>query len=189
MTKYRRILRMLTTAAAAFALTVPMITSATTIGLSGSLDRVNAFGPTTIAVGDSVTGSFDVALQADNSFSIGDLNFFNLAVGSNQFNLSSGDFENFSGALSGDGSTVIALDLFTSSFPASTAGNPFNLQFNLDNPQFLITNTFSFGTGNVAATVAAGNVVPVPEPRESAMFGFGLALIGFGVIKRRRRLG
>lgn len=189
MTKYRTIRQLLIRAAAALAFTVPAMASATTIGLSGTLDSVGAFGPTTIAVGDSVTGSFDVALQADNSFSIGDLNFFDLAVGSNQFNLSSSDFENFSGAVSSDGSTVTALDLFTSSFPQSTAGNPFNLQLNLDNPQFLITSLVSFGTGTVAATVAAGNGVPVPEPRESVMFGFGLALIGLGVITRRRRVG
>lgn len=189
MTKYLNIRQILIRAAAVLAFTVPVMASATTIGLSGTLDNVGAFGATTIAEGDSVTGSFDVALQADNSFSIDDLNFFNLAVGSNQFNLSSSDFDYFSGALSSDGLTVIALDLFTSSFPKSTAGNPFNLQFDLDNPEFLITSLVSFGTGTVVANVAGGTGVPVPEPSESVIFGFGLALIGIGVIARRRRLG
>lgn len=189
MTNYRKLRHMLITAAAALALLVPVMAGATTIGLSGTLDNVGGSGPTTIAEGDVVTGSFDVALQADNSFSIDDLSFFTLAVGSNQFNLFSGDFGHFSGALSSDGLTVIALDIFTSGLAQSTAGNLFNLEFDLNHPDFLISSQSSFGSGPVVANVASGNGVPVPEPGESSMFGFGLALIGLGVIARRRRLG
>lgn len=186
MMKPRNFRRAFTAATAALLLALPMIAGATTIGLSGTINNVDALSPIGVAVGDAVTGSFDVDLDAANSFAIDDLNFFDFAVGANQFDLTSGDFVNFSGALSADGSTVDAFSFLTG-FVSATNGSSFVLAFDVNNQPFSITGFTGIGNAVLAANVA--DVAAVPEPRAVAMLSLALALLGLGVIARRRQIG
>jgi len=184
--------------ATAFSLAVPMLASATTITLSGTVNDGPAIvGDAGFTGGDSINGSFDVDLDANNSFGLADLDVFNLSVGSLLFSLTGSDFVNFSGSLSSDGTTVDSFNLLSNFVPA-TGSRPeqsYALAFDVNNQPLSITATssdfsaFGIGEANLAANVVNDGGVDVPEPREMLIFAFAMTLIGASIIARRRRIG
>lgn len=198
MSTYRNIRRTLIATAFSLSLAVPMLASATTITLSGTVNDGPAIvGDAGFNGGDSISGSFDVDLDDNNGFGLADLDVFTLNVGSLLFSLNGSDFVNFSGSLSNDGATVESFD-FLSSFVPATGARPtqtFALAFDIDNPPFSITATssdfsaFGIAEANLSANVANEGGVAVPEPQEMVIFAFAMALIGGGIVARRRRLG
>ena len=198
MNTYRNIRRALIATAFSLTLAVPMLASATTITLSGTVNDGPAIvGDAGFNGGDNIDGSFDVDLDANNSFGLADLDVFTLNVGSLLFSLNSSDFVNFSGSLSSDGTAVESFD-FLSNFVPATGARPtqtFALAFDINNPPFSITATssdfsaFGIAEANLAANVINEGVVAVSEPHEMVILAFAMALIGGGIVARHRRLG
>lgn len=185
MTTLRNFRRITRAATAAVVLAVPVMANAAVIDLSGTINNVIGFGTPGFAVGDAVSGSFSVDPNTANSFDANDLDFFNFAVGANQFNLDGNDFVNFSGSLSANGSTVDAFSFLTG-FTQATNGSQFALAFDLDNQPFAITAFTGVGEAPLSANVPG---VAVPEPRALGVPGFAMTLLGLGIFVRRRHSG
>ena len=165
----------------------PSMASATQIELTGVVTKSLHFGSSPFAVGDPVSGLFNVDTSRGGNFYLSGLegNFY-LKVGTAVFDLTPEQLQGLGGSVTSDGMLEHLSLISDSRLVVPGLSGTFALAFNGVNQPFSLLGSLGTSTDGDFSGQVVTAVNDVPEPSSFTLLAMALGALGFAAGKRKR---